>query len=346
VLALAATSGPGLAQDAILPLLALAYWRPYHRRARLLAANGRPVGRWREWMFGGGIVVLVIALSSPFASLSGDLLVAHMVEHLLIGDVAALMIVLGLTGPMIAPLLRIGVIARLRILVHPLVAAPLWLIDFYAWHLPVLYQAALRHDAIHALQHACFFSFGFAMWMALLGPLPKPAWFGNAARLLYIGGVRLAGAVLGNVFLWSHTIFYPYYVGRDTAYGISPQSDQNVAGAVMMVEGSILTLGLFAWLFLRTAAQSDERQELLDFALANDYPLDEERATRAVAAGRGSELKVRLAGVAARDAARSSAEADAARTARSSAGADAAHAARSSAEADAADTGAPPRVGI
>ncbi|HEX3874095.1 MAG TPA: cytochrome c oxidase assembly protein [Solirubrobacteraceae bacterium] len=326
MLAEAAASGPGLAQDVLLPVLAYAYWRPYNRRARLLAANGRPVGRWREWMFGGGVVVLLIALSSPFGSLSGDLLIAHMIEHLLIGDIAALMIVLGLTGPMIAPLLRIRAIGRLRFLVHPLVAAPLWLIDFYAWHLPVLYQAALRHDGIHALQHACFFSFGFAMWMALLGPLPKPAWFGNAARLLYIGAVRLAGAVLGNIFLWSHTVFYPYYVGRDSAYGISAQSDQNVAGAVMMVEGSILTLGLFAWLFLRTAAQSEERQELLDFAQANAYTLDEARATRAVAAGRGAELRVRLEGAAVRRAAH---EDD-----------------PPASGADGADTGAAPRVGI
>ncbi len=249
---------------------------------------------WRQWVFGGGLVVLLVALSSPFDSISGHLLIAHMIEHLLIGDLGALLIVLGITGPMIAPLLRIGFIGRLRFLVHPAVAAPVWLVDFYAWHVPFLYQAALRHDAIHAIQHACFFGFGCAMWMALLGPLPKPAWFGNAARLLYIGGVRLAGAVLGNVLLWSHTIFYPFYVGRGSAYGISPQSDQNVAGAVMMVEGSILTLGLFAWLFLRTAAQSEERQELLDFAQANAYGLDEARATRAVAAGRGSELRARL----------------------------------------------------
>jgi putative membrane protein len=310
VLALAATSGSGLAQDVILPVLAFAYWRPYHRRARLLAENGRPVERWRQWMFGGGLVVLLIALSSPFASLSGDLLIAHMIEHLLIGDIAALMIVLGLTGPMLAPLLRIHAIARLRVFFHPLVAAPLWLIDFYAWHLPVLYQAALRHDGLHALQHACFFGFGFAMWMALLGPLPKPEWFGNAARMLYIGAVRLAGAVLGNVFLWSHTVFYPYYIGRDSAYGISAQTDQNVAGAVMMVEGSILTLGLFAWLFLRTAAQSEERQELLDFADANAYALDERRATRAVAAGRGAELRVRLEGAALRRAGEEADKAD------------------------------------
>jgi len=294
VLAVAATSGSGLAQDVVLLGLALACWRVYHGRARLLAANGKPVPQWRQRVFGGGVVVLLIALSSPFDSISGELLIAHMIEHLLIGDLAALMIVLGITGPMIAPVLRIPVIARLRCLVHPAVAAPLWLVDFYAWHLPFLYQAALRHDSIHAFQHACFFSFGCAMWMALLGPLPRPVWFGNAARLLYIGGVRLAGAVLGNVLLWTHTVFYPFYIGRGSAYGIAPQTDQNVAGAVMMVEGSILTLGLFAWLFLRTAAQSEERQELLDFAQANAYGLDEARATRAVAAGRGPELRVRL----------------------------------------------------
>jgi cytochrome c oxidase assembly factor CtaG len=224
----------------------------------------------------------------------------------------------------------------MRFLVHPLVAAPLWLIDFYGWHLPVLYQAALRHDGIHALQHACFFCFGFTMWMALLGPLPKPAWFGNAARMLYIGAVRLAGAVLGNVFLWSHTIFYPYYIGRDAAYGISPQSDQNVAGAVMMVEGSILTLGLFAWLFLRTAAQSEERQELMDFAIANNYELDETRATRAVAAGRGAELRARLEATARRLAV----------DATDQAGGVAEDADRTDELPSGLDTGAAPRVGI
>ena len=267
---------------------------PYHRRAARLAREGRPVPRWRQWCYGGGLVVLIVALSTPLGVLAEKLLVAHMVEHLLIGDIAALLIVLGLTGPMIAPLLRIGLFARLRVFAHPLVALPVWAIDLYAWHLPVLYQAALRNESVHALEHACFLLAGIAMWMALLGPLPKPAWFGNLGRLGYIIAVRLIEAVLGNILLWSHAVFYPYYGVYEKAYGISALGDQVDAGAVMMVEGSILTILLFAWLFMRAASQSEQRQALLDFARANNLELDDARAARAVAAGRGDELRARL----------------------------------------------------
>jgi cytochrome c oxidase assembly factor CtaG len=289
-----AVQAPGITADVFVLALAVLYWVPYIRRAGRLAREGRPVPRWRQWCYGGGIVVLICALSTPLGVLSEKLLVAHMVEHLLIGDIAALLIVLGLTGPMIAPLMRIGLFARLRILTHPLVALPVWAVDLYAWHIPVLYQAALRNESVHALEHACFLLAGIAMWMALLGPLPKPAWFGNLGRLGYIIAVRLVEAVLGNILLWSHTIFYPYYGVYEKAYGISPLGDQVDAGAVMMVEGSILTILLFAWLFMRAASQSEQRQALLDWAHANHLELDDARAARAVAAGRGEELRARL----------------------------------------------------
>jgi len=115
-----------------------------------------------------------------------------------------------------------GNVNRLRVMTHPLVALPVWAIDLYAWHIPVIYQAALRNQYLHALEHACFLGAGIAMWMALLGPLPKPAWFGNFARLGYIVGVRLIEGILGNIFLWSHTIFYPYYRVFEAHYGIGP----------------------------------------------------------------------------------------------------------------------------
>jgi len=290
----AAIHGPGILADVFVVALAALYWLPYHRRAGHLARDGRPVPRWRQWCYGAGLLVLVAALTSPVGDLADELLVAHMVEHLLIGDIAALLIVLGLTGPMIAPLLRIGAIARLRVLTHPLVAVPVWAIDLYVWHIPALYQAALRSESIHAVEHACFLLAGIAMWMALLGPLPKPAWFGNLGRLGYILAVRLIEGILGNVFLWSHTIFYPYYGVHEAAYGISPLADQIDAGAVMMVEGSILTILLFAWLFMRAASESEQRQALLDFAHSHHLELDDARAARAVAAGRGDELRRRL----------------------------------------------------
>jgi cytochrome c oxidase assembly factor CtaG len=218
-----------------------------------------------------------------------------MAEHLLIGDLAALLLVLGLTGPLIAPLLRNRTISRLRVLTHPVVAVCVWGVNFYVWHAPALYQAALRHDGIHAVEHASFLGFGMAVWMALLGPLPKPAWFGNGARLVYIIAVRLIGTVLANVMVFGGTAFYPYYRPGDAHWHIRPFADQVTAGGLMMVEESLLTIGLFCWLFLRVARENEERQSLLDFAAAQGVVLDEERATRAVAAGRGEELRERLA---------------------------------------------------
>jgi putative membrane protein len=277
-----------------LPLLVLLYWLPYYLRVRTLAHEGRPVPTWRIVCFAAGLGVLALALTPPVGKLSDQLLVAHMAEHLLIGDLAALLLVLGFTGPVLAPLLRNRVIGRLRVLTHPVVAVVLWAVNFYAWHLPVLYQAALRHDAVHALEHATFLLFGMGVWMALLGPLPKPAWFGNAARLVYIIVVRLIGTVLANAMIFAGAVFYPYYASGDAHWHISPIADQVAAGGLMMVEESLLTIGLFCWLFLKVAREGEERQGLLDYAAANGVELDEERAARAVAAGRGEELRERI----------------------------------------------------
>jgi cytochrome c oxidase assembly factor CtaG len=147
---------------------------------------------------------------------------------------------------------------------------------------------------VHALQHMSFVLFGANMWMALLGPLPKPAWFGNLARLVYVIAVRMTGAVLGNVFVFGGHVFYGVYAAGERAHGISPGADQNAAGAIMMIEGSLLTLGLFAWLFARSAREGEERQELLDLAAERGVELSDARAARAVAAGRGAELRRRI----------------------------------------------------
>jgi cytochrome c oxidase assembly factor CtaG len=265
----------------------------YARRVRTLATTTHPVPGWRQACFYAGFVTIAAALTS-LGSASQDLLYMHMIEHLLLGDIAALLIVLGLTGPLIAPILKIKLFDRLRALSHPAIAFPLWAIDLYVWHLPVFYQAALRHSGVHALQHAMFLAFGINMWMCLVGPLPTPGWFGNLARLGYIVVVRLAGTVLGNIFLWSGTVFYPFYSRGDAIHHISPLADQNIAGAIMMVEESFLTLGLFCWLFLRAAREGEERQNLLDYAQSQGLELSDERAARAVAAGRGAELRRRL----------------------------------------------------
>jgi cytochrome c oxidase assembly factor CtaG len=241
---------------------------------------------WRVACWYAGLIVIAAVLASPLASLAEERFSAHMAEHLLVADLAALLLVLGLTGPLLAPLLRNPLLGPLRHLAHPVPAFGLWAIDLAIWHVVGPHEAAVRHDELHALQHVLFIGLGVNMWMALLGPLPKPAWFGNLARLGYIVAVRLYGTVLANVFVWADRPLYDVYDGGTT--------DQVVAGSIMMVEGSILTLALGCWLFLRAARQGEERQELLELAEARGVELDEARAARAVAAGRGDELRRRI----------------------------------------------------
>ena len=276
----------------LLPVIAIAI--AYGLRAHTLASADRPVAVWRQVSFGAGVALIVLALVTPVAHIGEELLVAHMAQHLVLGDLAALLIVLGLTGPLLQPLLAIRWLGWLRALAHPLVALPLWAANLYLWHLPALYEGALSNEALHALEHASFIGAGVMMWMALLGPLPKPVWFGNAARLIYIVAVRLIGAVLGNVLAWSGTNLYPDYAAGRAHWDLSPLADQGAAGMLMMIESGFVTLGLFAWVFIRWARETEERQRLLDLAEERGKPLDEARAGRAVAAGQGARLEERL----------------------------------------------------
>ena len=273
---------------------ALAFGVMYLVRARRLAQNGKPVPRWRQACFLGGLALIVLTLVSPLGALADELFAAHMAEHLLIADIGALLLVLGLTGPLLAPLLRTTALGWMRHLAHPVPAFGLWAADLFFWHLVGPHEAAVNNEAIHALQHMLFVGFGINMWMALLGPLPKPAWFGNFAKLVYIVVVRLTSTVLANVFVWSNDVFFDVYAAGERAHDISPHTDQVIAGSTMMVEGSILTICLFGWLFLRSAREGQERQELLELAAAGGVALDESRAARAVSAGRGGELKRRI----------------------------------------------------
>src|SRR4051794_460742 len=106
----------------------------YALRVHALRATPRAVPSVRQASFYAGLVLIVATLTFS-GRLSDELFAAHMAEHLLIADLGALLLVLGLTGPVLAPVLRIGVFDRLRAIAHPLVAFPLWAIDLYLWHL-------------------------------------------------------------------------------------------------------------------------------------------------------------------------------------------------------------------
>jgi putative membrane protein len=230
----------------------------------------------------------------PLDTLADQVLIAHMLQHIIIGDICSLLIVLGLTGPVLQPLLRHRPTRPLRVLAHPLVALALWAANLYVWHLPLLYQLAIRHDLAHALEHACLLWFGTLLWLALIGPLPKPRWFAGWGQLGYVITVRFTGAILANVLIWAQSVFYPVYRASDGARGLNPLSDQNLAGGVMMVEQILLTTLLLGWLFYCFAANDEERQKLLDLAAEHDVELSDERATRAAHAGASDRLRQRI----------------------------------------------------
>lgn len=278
----------------VLPLLVAAVL--YAKRSLTLAEKGRPVPLWRQLCFAAGLLTIAVALVSPVAHIGEELVIAHMVEHLMLGDVATLLLVLGLTGPLLQPILAIPVFDRLRILAHPLVALPLWALNFYLWHIPALYDAAYGGAAAHLLEHGSFIFFGCLMWMPIFGPLPKPSWFNAGWKVAYVIAVRFAGAILGNVLMWSGSILYPKYAAGEAYWKISPLADQSTAGVVMMVEGTFLGLGLLAWVFFEVSREGIEKQRLLDLALERGVELDEARAQRAVAAGQGERLERQLIG--------------------------------------------------
>ena len=114
-----------------------------------------------------------------------------MLQHVLIGDLAPLCLVIGMTGPVLRPVLALRPVERLRVLTHPFVALPLWALDLYVWHIPYLYEAALHNTVVHAVEHASFFTFGALMWAPVLETLPAPVWFGTGWKLGYIVIVRM-----------------------------------------------------------------------------------------------------------------------------------------------------------
>jgi len=267
----------------LLPIAVIAF--AYAVRARTLVRRGQPVPAWRIALFALGIALLVLAVASPLAAVAEDELFSfHMTQHLLLGDLAPLCLLAGLTGPLIRPLLALPGVYRLKVLANPLVALPLWAANLVLWHMPTLYEGAVENGAVHALEHVSFFAAGIVLWLPVLETLPAPEWFGTGAKLGYIVGVRLVATVIGNVFIWASSPYYDVYEAGDEFLGLSPSADQSLAGSLMMLEGSLVTVVAIAWLFLRMAQEGEVRQQLIERGV------DERTARRAVRYRRWQEL--------------------------------------------------------
>ncbi len=237
----------------------------YAVRAWTLRRRGTPVPGLRVAVFALGVALIVLALTSPIAAFAEDeFFFFHMIQHVVLGDLAPLCLLAGLTGPLLRPLLALRAVERLRALANPVVALPLWTALLVLWHVPTLYEGAVRHSSLHALEHTVFLAAGIVVWLPVLETLPAPEWFGTGPKLGYVAAVRGIETIAGNVFAWSGTVFYGVYVHTNERWGISPEQDQNLAGVVMMAEGGVVTIVALAWLFLRLAQEGQVRQELLE----------------------------------------------------------------------------------
>ena len=259
------------------PLLALAlgiflYVRRFRSARR--EAGGRGAGALQATAFATAMLVLFVALISPLDRLGEDYLFsAHMAQHILLGDIAPLLLLLSLSRVIMRPATRRlhGLERRLGALASPAAFIVLWLALVYVWHIPALYEAAIDQAPLHALEHMTFFIAGTLVWWPLIQPVPMRRRLTGIAPFAYIFSAKVGLAALGIYLTWSSSLLYDHYATVPRIWGLSPIEDQNVGGAMMMVEQSLVLVIVLVFLFGRMLVQSEEeerRRERLEDAAA------------------------------------------------------------------------------
>jgi cytochrome c oxidase assembly factor CtaG len=262
----------------ILALLAAGFlYRRMYLRAAARSTKGPGVGHWLPYVC--GLLTLAVALLSPLDPI-GDkyLLSAHMMQHVLLSDIAPALLVLGLRSPVlplglsrralvaVAPGGRSGrVLARLT---SPWLAIPLWALATWIWAIPSVFDYTAQHSTVHAFEHATLFYTGLALWWLIVDPLPRARLRPNGERLALLGFTRLASACVCLPLTWLSASEYSLYAGAPRAYGLSAINDQHLAGASMcFVE--FLVFGIaFASVFISMLGRDDSRVTLGEYAAA------------------------------------------------------------------------------
>jgi putative membrane protein len=240
---------------------ATAVYLPRWRRVRR-AEGPRAAGAWRLASFAGAMVALVAALISPIDRLGEQAFTFHMVQHVLLLDLAPILLVCSLTKVILRPVTRR--VQRLERAAgpfgHPIFAVVLYVAVMWVWHVPSLYDAALEHSTIHVLEHVCFMTAGLLYWWHLLSPLRSRVRQGVMAPVMYMLSTKLAVGLLGIGITFAPDALYAFYEHQEPIWGLDASTDQAVAGAIMALEQSIIMGIALAWLFVR-ALEESEREE-------------------------------------------------------------------------------------
>ncbi len=253
----------GVAALAILYLLA---WR----RARATESRHRP-GPGRLALFAGGLLAILVALVSPLDGLGDQLLVMHMIQHILLLDIVPILLILGLTKVLLRPVTRrLHMIEqRAGYLAHPAFAVLLYAGFMWGWHIPAMYDAALRNGAVHAFEHICFAVAGTLYWWHILSPIRSRMRLGGLGPVAYMTSTKLLVGLLGIALAFAPASFYPFYEHHPHYWGLSPSEDQSMAGLTMALEQSIVMGIALVVVFVQMLtesereAQREERYEIV-----------------------------------------------------------------------------------
>jgi putative membrane protein len=234
-----------------------ARWRTSRREGGARAASG-----WRLTAWCAGVLTLFAALISPVDRLGEQLASMHMVQHLLIADIAAILLTLGLTRHILRPATRR--IHRIEQAAGPF-ASPWFGVVAYVgvmwlWHVPALYDAALDHAAVHTLEHLSFGAAGLLYWWQLLSPIRSRLRLGGMGPIAYMASTKILVGFLGILLAFAPELLYDAYDRPGERWGMTPEDDQQVAGLIMALEQSIVMGIALAWLFARMLAESEEEE--------------------------------------------------------------------------------------
>jgi cytochrome c oxidase assembly factor CtaG len=229
--------------------------------AYAIGVRDEPVPRWRLACFAGGLALLLAAVVTPLDSLATtSLLSAHLLQNVVFAEWAPALIVLGVPAGLAA---RLGRRRAIRLLTHPLVALSLWVGTYAAWHLPISYDAALRHQSslLH-LEHASYVAAGLLFWWPVLQDAPHRLSAG--ARAVYIVAAFMLASPLGIVLSLLSSPVYDFYVGAADMWGLSDLADQQIAGVTMSVEQAVVFFAAGAFFVIRQLRAEEARAELGD----------------------------------------------------------------------------------
>lgn len=240
------------------------------RRARR-PGMPHPPGYGRLTLFLLGLLVVYAALASPIDPLADDLLVLHMVQHVLLLDLAPILLILGLTKGILRPVTRRirTVEQRAGYLAHPAFAVALYAGSMWLWHVPAMYDLALRHSAVHFLEHLTFMLAGSLYWWYLISPIRSRMRGGGAGPITYMVSTKLMVGVLGVALAFAPNALYPFYEHQPRYWGLSAVDDQSLGGLLMALEQSIVMGIALVVLFVQMINESErqsQRAERLELA--------------------------------------------------------------------------------